>query len=71
MVFDDSIHYFQVTNVSIDGTDLNITAKECGYWARFFDQKKDFDLRTLIGTTLEPVTDKEKSAEVYKMSCWC
>ena len=71
IVFDNSTHYFKVIDVSIEGENLSVTAIEAGYWARFFDQKKDFDLRTLIGTTLEPITDKEKTAEIYKMSCWC
>jgi hypothetical protein len=71
MVFDEKFHYFRVTDVSISGDYLSVTAIECGYWASFFDRNPDFDLRTLIGATLEPVIDNDRIKRIREMSCWC
>lgn len=69
--FNKENHYFEVDGVKIVGDDLEITAIEVGYWARKFDRRADFDLRSLIGLPLEIINDKEIEAEISEMSCWC
>ena len=70
MLNDDEEHYFKVTHISVDGRDLDITARETGYYANRIDQKSDFDLRTIIGNELKKVIDKDKIERIYEMSCW-
>ena len=73
--FDNSIHYFEVTDVKISNQflnlDLDVTAKEVGYWVRKFDRIENFDLRTIIRTNVRLVKDENKIQEINKMSCWC
>ena len=71
MTYDNKIHYFRVTDVSINGELLNATATEAGYWTRYFARGENFDLRTIIGIELRAITDPEKKQEIKKMSCWC
>lgn len=71
VLFEDKPHYFEVSDISITGNDLNVEAKEVGYWANFFDKNKDFDLRKIIGLDVEIVADKETLAKIQEMSCWC
>lgn len=71
MEFEGNKHYFEVSDISISGENLDVSAREVGYWARQFDNKKDFDLRKLIGVSVTPVTDKETLQKVNEMSCWC
>lgn len=69
--FENSNHYFEVTDVSINGENLNVTAREVGYWATKFDEKSDFDLRKLIGLELSKIEDSKTIAKIHEMSCWC
>lgn len=71
MDFENSKHYFEVSDISISGENLDVSAREVGYWARKFDNKKDFDLRKLIGVPVTPVTDSETLKNVNEMSRWC
>ena len=64
-------HYFEVTDVKIDGSNLEVTAKEVGYWAKKFDKIEDFDLRRLIGLEVINVSDSETISKVREMSLWC
>lgn len=64
-------HYFEVTDISIEGDDLSVKAKEVGYWAKKFDQKKDLDLRNLIGLPINSVEDQETVLKIREMSLWC
>lgn len=75
-------HYFEVTDVKIDGNlqsrflpeqnnNLEVTAKEVGYWAKKFDKIEDFDLRRLIGLEVINVSDSETISKVREMSLWC
>ncbi len=69
--FEGVKHYFSVTDISINGKDLNITAKEVGYWAKQFTSKPNFDIRTLIGSEVTKVEDPAKISKINEMSCWC
>jgi hypothetical protein len=65
------IHYFEVTDISINGGYLQVRAIEVGYWAKNFDHQPDFDLRNLIGLQLSKVKDPEIISFIREMSCWC
>lgn len=69
--FEATKHYFEVTDISIKGENLEVKAKEVGYWAKKFDNKSDFDLRKLIGLELSKVEDTETISKISEMSCWC
>lgn len=69
--FEGIIHYFEVTDISINGNFLEIKAKEVGYWAKKFDNKQNFDLRNLIGLELSKVEDANTILKIHEMSCWC
>lgn len=69
--YENTKHYFEVTDISINGENLEVKAKEVGYWAKKFDKKSDFDLRKLIGLELSKIEDKEAISKIREMSCWC
>lgn len=69
--FEGTKHYFEVIDISINGQNLDVKAKEVGYWARMFDNKSDFDLRKLIGLELSNVENAETISKIREMSCWC
>ncbi len=69
--FEDTKHYFEITDISINGENLEVKAREVGYWAKKFDNKSDFDLRKLIGLELSKVDDHETILKIREMSCWC
>lgn len=69
MKFNDNTHYFEVSDISISGKNLDVSAREVSYWSTQFD--KDFDLRKIIGTTVSLVADKETLKKIHEMSCWC
>ena len=71
IIFENTKHYFEVTDISIVGENLNVIAKEVGYWAHAFIRKPDFDLRNLIGVELTKVEAKDEISNIYEMSCWC
>ena len=64
-------HYFEITDISINGENLEVKAKEVGYWGKKFDNKSDFDLRKLIGLELSKVENAETISKIREMSCWC
>lgn len=68
---DDSTHYFEVTDISINGDDLDVKAREVGYWAHKFGRMSYFDLRTIIGLDVIRVDDSETISKIREMSCWC
>lgn len=69
--FEATKHYFEVTIVSANGENLEITAKEVGYWATKFDNKRDLDLRKLIGLKLSKIEDDKTISKIVEMSSWC
>lgn len=69
--FESTKHYFEVTDISINGENLEVKAKEVGYWARHFDNRSDLDLRKLIGLNLSKVENVETISKIHEMSCWC
>lgn len=69
--FEHTKHYFEVTDISINGENLEVKAREVGYWAKKFDNKSDFDLRKLIGLELSKVENTETISKIREMSCWC
>ena len=69
--FEDTKHYFEITDISINGEFLEVKAKEVGYWSKKFDNKSDFDLRKLIGLELSKVENPETISKIHEMSCWC
>lgn len=71
LLFEEKPHYFEVSYISINGNNLEITAIEVGYWASKFDNIKDVDLRKIIGLDLEIITDEETVSKINQMSCWC
>lgn len=71
ILYEDVEHYFSVSDISIDGDYLNISAREIGYYATKFYHKGNIDLRNLIGLNITKVEDSEKIIKIKKMSCWC
>jgi len=71
VLFESKPHYFEVSDISINGGNLEVSAREVGYWENKFDRNKDFDLRKIIGLDVEIVTDKETVSKIHEMSCWC
>lgn len=69
--YEGSKHYFEVTDISINGEILDVVATEVGYWAKKFEKKSDFDLRKLIGLELSRVDNPESVKNINTMSCWC
>ncbi len=64
-------HYFEVTDILINGKNLEVKAIEVGYWCNKFDRKNDFDLRNLIGLELTKVEDLTTIKKINEMSVWC
>lgn len=71
ITFENKKHYFEVTDITIDGENLEVKAKEVGYWAKKFDNSNNFDLRKLIGIELSRIEDPETISKIHEMSCWC
>lgn len=71
LVYENTKHYFEVTDISINGENLEVKAKEVGYWATKFDNKSDFDLRNIIGLNLLKIDNSETISKIIEMSCWC
>jgi len=65
------IHYFKITDISIDGENLKLSAVEDGYWSIKFDRNSNFDLRNLIGLSVTIVDDPKTIRSIYEMSLWC
>lgn len=64
-------YYFQVVEVSTDGDNLKATAIERGYFAHKLGRNSNMDLRTLVGSDVSIITDKDKVAMIVEKSCWC
>jgi hypothetical protein len=65
-------HYFQAKGIAVtDNGLLKIDATETGYYAHKFDNKQDFDLRTIIGLPVIPIVDEETIKKVHEAACWC
>jgi hypothetical protein len=71
LLFENKTHYFELTDISINGEFLEVTDREVGYFASKLDEKSDFDLRKLIGLELSRVDDDETISKINEMSCWC
>lgn len=70
--FEDNKHYFEVKNIEItDDYKLLVEANEVGYWATKFDNKENFDLRSLTGIGVTLIKDKVTLSKIDDMSCWC
>ena len=65
-------HDFEVNKISINvDNSLAISANEVGYWGSKFDNKKDFDLRTIIGLDIEVIVDEEVIKKIRQSSQYC
>jgi hypothetical protein len=69
--YENTTHYFEVKDISINGENLEVKAIEVGYWAKKFDRKSDFDLRKLLGLQLFKIENTETISKIREMSCWC
>lgn len=69
--FEETKHYLEVTDISINGENLEIKVKEFGYWAEKFDNKSDFDLRKLIGLELTKIENPVIISKIREMSYLC
>lgn len=69
--YEEIMHYFKVSDIAINGDNLEVTAKEIGYWAKKFDKNSNFDLRNIIGLPVYKVEDDERISKIQEMSCWC
>jgi hypothetical protein len=69
--FENKKHYFEVTNITINGKDLEVKAKEIGFWVIKFDNTLDFNLKKLVGLSVSRVEDKENISKIREMSGWC
>lgn len=65
-------HSFQANYISInDEKKLVVEAIEIGYYAHKFHMKKDFDVRSLLDSDVDLITDPEIITNINKQSCWC
>ena len=71
LTYKNGCHYFNVTDIEIEGKNLKVKAVEVGYYASKFDHKENFDLREIIGLPIMPVTDPKTISKIFEMSCWC
>jgi len=62
-------HYFEITEIMTgDANLLYLKATEVGFWAKKFDNKAGFDLRSLLGVDVSIITDETKIAQINKSS---
>lgn len=67
----DYHYYFKVIEVSTtEESSLYFKANEVGYYNKF-SKISNFDLRDLIGKTIEIVEDKETLKMIKEESCYC
>lgn len=66
----DKKHDFQVIGIKVEGSLLNITAKEVGYWGSTLD-RKGTDLRTIMGCLVVAVTDEQEIKQIKENSSYC
>ena len=71
MKYNNSIHNFEILDISIKGDNLIVDACEVGYYATKFEKIKDFDLRKLIDSDIYLVDDDEQIKKIREQSCWC
>lgn len=65
-------HYFEVKDTTVtEGGLLKFLATETGYYAYKLDHKEDFDLRTIIGLQVMPMTDESEIKAIREQACWC
>lgn len=69
VIVNGSNHEFEASEVQVEGTDLKVTAKEVGYWAKTLEHKGT-DLRTVIGSEVAAVTDEVEKKRIYERTCW-
>jgi len=68
----DGIHYFEVMGIRIGITnELIIKAREVGHYRTKFDRKNNFDLRKIIGLSINLITDKDALRQIDIESGWC
>ena len=76
VIVNGSNHEFEASEVQVEGTDLKVTAKEVGYWAKVIVEvaktleHKGTDLRTVIGSEVTTVTDEVEKKRIYERTCW-
>lgn len=67
----DKEHAFKIAEISTaEGGVLEFCAVEYGYWAEKIDNIEGFDLRKLLGLSVNIVTDKEELANLQRASCF-
>ena len=62
---------FKITNIFTFGEELDVTAKEVGYFARQLGKKENLDIRTLINSEVSVVTNMQRINEIKEQSSWC
>jgi len=71
LTFNGENQYFEVTEISANDKVLEITAKETGYYASQLKNKKDFDIRDIIGLPISLISDEAKISKIKDQSGWC
>lgn len=66
----DKISYFEVTEITVNGELLNITAKEIGHWAIRLEINLYLDVRQLIGLPVSVITDEIIIRKVREENLW-
>lgn len=67
----EKFYPFKIVSLFTFGEELEITAKEVGYFARQLGEKKDLNLRSLINLEISVVTDEQRIKEIREESSWC
>jgi hypothetical protein len=72
IVYEEKTYYFQVVEIYVTHSSgkFHVIANETGY-SNKFSKKGKFDIRKLIGLSIEKVIDEDKIKEVNKASCYC
>ena len=61
LTYKSKIHYFSILNVKVSMDDtLYVKGKEVGYWCNQFKIMEDLDIRDIMGSDIDIITDKAK-----------
>ena len=69
---EERTHYFDAIEIGITpDKKFEVKSNEVGYWARKIENKKDFDLRSIIDLEVSPIKDEQTLKKIHEESCWC
>jgi hypothetical protein len=70
LTLEDKEYYFEVSELETSGGNLIVRARQVGYYNKI-KNKKNLDLRSLIGLEVSIITDPEVINEINQESRYC